>query len=139
MSGVANEIVAGDKSTISIAASIFNLKKIYNLVLDTPLQIDVNTGGTNYSFGSNHDKLRVVFELSTPDIGTVIGWQNRDANGDKTQLAIIILLVPVGGGANVTLSFNAKSFHQEIGHATEQGKILASVDLVVTSATITVT
>lgn len=139
MSGVANEIVVGDKSTVSIAGSIFNLKKIYNLVLDTPVQTDVNTGGTNYSFGSNHDKLRLVIELSTPELATVIPWQNRDANGDKTQLAVIILLVPVGGGANVTMSFNVKSAHQEFGHATEEAKLLASIDFVVTSSTITVT
>lgn len=139
MSGVANEIIAGDKSTVSIAGSIFNLKKIYNLVLDTPLQTDVNTDGTNYSFGSNHDKLRVVFELSTPELATVIPWQNRDSNGDKPQLAFIILLVPIGGGANVTLSFNVKSFHQEFGHSTEEAKLLASIDFVVISPTITVT
>ena len=139
MSGVANEIIVGDKSTVSIAASVFNLKKIYNLVLDTPVQADVNTGGTNYSFGGNKDRLRLVFEMSTPEFATVIPWQNRNANGDKTQLAIIILMVPIGGGANVTLSFNAKSSHQEFGHATEDAKVLASIDFVVTSATITVT
>ena len=138
MSGVNNEVPIGDKSTVSIAGSIFNLKHIYNLVLDRPVKRDVNTSVTNYSFGSGNHAMRIVFEVSTPDLATVIPWNNRDANGDLTQLAVIISLLPVGGGATVTLSFNIKVPHEEIGHATPEDKILISISPVVTSDTIAV-
>lgn len=136
--GVANEIIVGDKSTLSIGASVYNLKQIMNLILDRPVQRDVNSGGTNYSFGSSNHRFKAVVEISVPDLATVIPFNNRDANGDLPQQAVIMTMVPIGGGANVTLSFNAKLPHQELGHSTPEAKFLWIFDFVVTSETITV-
>jgi hypothetical protein len=138
MSGEQNEIAVGDKSTVSIGGAIFNLKSIYNLVLDVPVQRDRNTSATNYSFGGANHKIGITLMATTPDLATIVPWADRDANGDLTQLAIIVTLVPVGGGANVTLSFNVKVPHIEIGHGTPEGKIQVSISPVITSETITV-
>lgn len=136
MSGEAIEVVAGQVSTISIAASIFNLKRLWNLTKDLPVVRDVNSAGTNYTFGGRNHSFTITIEASTPDLATIDGWTNPDADGDLTQLAIVVSLPPVGGGATVTASFNAKFHHAELGHPSEEGKVLVRLDGVITSASI---
>jgi len=137
MSGVASETVAGQVSTVSIAASIFNLKKIWNITKDLPVVRDVNSAGSNYTFGGRNHSFDITIEASTPDLSTVDAWTDPDANGDLSELAIVVSLPPVGAGSTVTASFNTKIHHAEIGHPSEEGKVLVRLSGVITSATIT--
>ena len=137
MSGVANETVTGAISTVSIAASIFNLKRLWNITKDHPVTRDANSDNADYTFGRPNHNFSITIEATTPDLGTIDGWTDEDAEGDLTSLAIIVSLPPGGGGATVTASFNTKFFHSEIGQPSVTGKVLVRLDGVITSKTIT--
>ncbi len=137
MSGTNAEVVTGAISTISIAGSIFNLKRIWNLVKDHTVVRDANSSGPDYTFGRNNHSFSFTIEASTPDLPTIDAWTDETSNGDLTQVAIIVSLPPIGGGSTVTATFNAKIHHMEFGHPSEEGKVLCRLDGVITSATIT--
>ena len=131
MSGVATEVVQGQVSTVSIAASIFNLKKIWNVTKDLPVVRDVNSAGTNFTFGGRNHSFDITIEATTPDLSTIDAWTDPGSDGDLTELAIIVSLPPVGGGATVTASFNTKIHHAEMGHPSEEGKVLVRLSGVI--------
>ena len=137
MSGVNNEVVSGGISTLSIAGSVFNLKRLWNLTKDHAVIRDANSSGPNYTFGRNNHGLSFTIEASTPDLPTIDAWTDEDSNGDLSNLTIIISLPPIGGGSTVTATFNAKLNHMEFGHPSEEGKVLIRIDGIITSATIT--
>lgn len=137
MVGSNSQVVTGAISTVSIAGGTYNLKRIWNLVKDHPLIRDANSSGADYTFGRNNHSFSITIEASTPDLSAIDAFTNETANGDLTSLAIIISMPPIGGGATVTASFNCKIHHAELGHPSEEGKILVRLDAVITSSTIT--
>ncbi len=137
MSGEATETVHGGDTRVSIAGSVFKLKRIWNLTKDRSVLRDANSDGPDFTFGRNNHSFSVTIEASTPDLPTIDAWTDELATGDVTQLAIIVTFPPVSGGADVTASFNNKFFHSEIGHPNADAKVLIRLDGVITSSTIT--
>ncbi len=137
MSGESTETVIGGLSTISIAASVFKLKRLWNLTKDHSAIRDANSDNADYTFGRPNHSFSVTLEVSTPDLAAIDAFTDEDASGDLPSKAIIITYPPVGGGAPITASFNAKFFHAEQGHVNAQAKVLIRLDGVITSKTIT--
>lgn len=136
--GVDNEVIAGDKATISIAGDVYDLKEIFDLTRDRTVAEDGNSSGTCYTFGSGRHKIDILIAASTPDLAAIDAFNNRDANGDLPSKAIIISYPPVGGGgATVTESFNAKFHTMKRSHGTVTEKIKIRLTGVITSETST--
>jgi hypothetical protein len=137
MSGVAAEKVVGDKATISIGGSVFNLKLTFDLNDGSPATRSVNSNGFDYAFGAQDGEFLCEIEASTPDITTIRGWRVRDSNGKVTPQATIISLPPVGGGATVTGSFNAAYHRYQIVSVSPDGFVLVRLTSVITSDDVT--
>ena len=137
MSGVATETILGGESTVSIAGSIFNLKRLWGIVKDAPVIRDVNSDNSEYTFGGRNHNFDVTIEGTTPDLATMDAWSDPLSDGDYTELAIVVTLPPVGTGTPVTASFNAKIPHSEIGQPSLDGKVLVRVAGPITSKKIT--
>lgn len=123
--GVNNEVIAGDKATVSIGGNVFDLKEIFDLTRDRPVTSDGNSSGTNHTFGSGRHRFDVLIEASAPDLATIDAYNNRDSNGDLTEQTVIISYPPVGGGTTVTETFTVK-FHtisRRHGSITEKVKV----------------
>jgi len=136
MSGVGTETVYGGLTTVSIAGNIFNLKRLWNITKDHPVTRDTNSDGTDYLFGRENHSFSVTIEVTTPDMPTIDAFTDETADGDLTELAIIITMPPVSG-VSITASFNTKFIHAEFGHPSVTGKVLVRLDGVITSQTIT--
>ena len=137
MSGVASETVLGAVTKVSIAGSIFNLKRLWGIVKDAPVVRDVNSDNTEYTFGGRNHNFDVTIEATTPDLSIIDAWSDPASDGDYTELAIVVTLPPVSGGTPVTASFNAKIPHSEIGQPSLDGKVLIRVAGPITSKVIT--
>ena len=137
MSGESRETVLGALVTISIAGSVFKLKRIWNLTKDHPVTRDANSDNVDYTFGRPNHGFSITIEASTPDLPTIDGWTDEDASGDLTELAIIISMPNVNDDTPITASFNCKFHHSELGHPSVLSKVLIRLDGKITSKKVT--
>lgn len=137
MSGEFNEKVIGDKATVSIGGSVFNMKLSFQLDDGGPAERSANSSGFDYGFGAQDGGFTCEIEATTPDINTVKGWVARDSNGNVTAQSTIISLPPVGGGSTVTGTFNAKYHRYQIVSTSPDGFVLIRLTSVLTSNNVT--
>lgn len=137
MSGLVAEKVIGDKSTISIGGSVFNLKLNYSLDDGSPATRSANSSGHDYAFGAQDGGFTCEIEASTPDLTTIKGWIVRSSAGLITAQSTIMSLPPVGGGATVTGTFNCKYHRYQILSTSPDGFVLVRVIGVITDTNVT--
>lgn len=137
MSGLVAEKVIGDKSTISIGGSVFNLKLNYSLDDGSPASRSANSSGHDYAFGAQDGSFVCQIEASTPDLSTIKGWITRSAAGLITAQSTVISLPPVGGGATVTGTFNCKYHRYQILSTSPDGFVLVGLTGVLTDTNVT--
>lgn len=137
MSGAVGEKVIGDKSTVSIGGSVFNMKLTYDLDDGSPAERSANSNGVDYAFGNQDGTFSCEIEATTPDLSTIQGWVARDSNGNISAQSTIISLPPVGGGATVTGTFNCKYHRYRIISTTPDGFVLVRVEGVITDTNVT--
>lgn len=135
--GVDNEVISGDKATVSIGGEVYDLKEVFDLTRTRPVTEDGNSSGTCYSFGSGRHVVDILIAASAPDLANIDAFNNRTSNGDLPQQAVIITYPPVGGGVSVTESFNAKFHTIRRAHGTVTEKIKLRLTGVITSETST--
>jgi len=131
--GSENEVVVGEKATISIGGSVFNLKEIFDLTRDRPVVSDGSSSGTNHTFGSGRHRIDILIEATTPDLATIDAYNERNAAGDLPSQTIVITYPPISLGAAVTETFNAKFHTITRNHTTSNEKVKVRLTGVITS------
>jgi len=139
MSGEPTEVILGKLSTVSIASNVYKLKRLWNITKDAPIVRDVNSDNSDYTFGGRNHGFDATIEATTPDLPTIDAWSDPAADGDYTEVAVVVTMPPTpkGGLSAITASFNAKLPHEEIGQPSDEGVVLVRVAGPITSKTIT--
>jgi len=137
MSGEVAEKVIGDKATISIGGSVFNMKLNFDLSDGGPVQRSANSSSHDYAFGAQDGVFGCDIEATTPDLSTIKGWVARDSNGNVSAQTTVVSLPPVGGGSTVTGTFSAKYNKYHIISTSPDGFVLVRLDAVITSTNVT--
>ena len=135
MSGEFDEKTIGDKATVSIGGSVFNMKINFDLDDGSPAERSANSGGFDYAFGAQDGTFTCDIETTTPEISTIRGWRVRDANGDITAQATVITLPAVSDitKPNTVGTFNAKYHRYRILNTSPDGFVLVRLFAVITS------
>ena len=88
--GAANEIVRGINSSVQIGSNRWDLKKLVNLDIGSPVYSDSTPIGTIHHLGNENNSFTVEIYVSEPDLVTLVGLRNKSASGNPTSNTITI-------------------------------------------------
>lgn len=89
--GAANEIVRGINGTVSIGTNRWDLKKLVNLDIGSPVYSDSTPIGIIHHLGNEHNSFTIEIYVSQPDLATLLALRNKSASGNPTSNAIRIV------------------------------------------------